>query len=104
MISRSIGNACITFTILTLSACGDATATDKPAKEPETTLVTRSECLAIKTEEEKIACFKKLSKQNQKRLSILDGKIETLDRMNSEKLKKNEALLKEFEKDVLDED
>lgn len=101
---RIIPYVCLLLLFPVLVACGDATATNEPAPEPETKPVTRAECLAMKVKEDKVACFQKLAEQRKAKLDATEKRIDEI-RNESDKLKKeNEALLKEFERGVLDEE
>ena len=87
-----------------LFACGDATATNEPTPKPETKPVTRAECLAMEVKEDKIACFEKLTEQEKADLDATKNRIEVLKKENEKRRERNEALLKEFERGVLDEE
>lgn len=93
-----------TASLFLLSACGDATATNEQTPEPETKAVTRSECLAMKVKEDKIACFKKLTEQERVKQTQIQKDIDVLKAENERRRQRNEKLLREFEKDVLNED
>jgi len=94
----------ITTSLFLLSACGDATATNEQTPEPETKAVTRSECLAMKVKEDKIACLKTLTAQRKIELAQKKVRLEETKQKNEQLRKENEALLKEFERGVLDEE
>ena len=87
-----------------MTACNNAVAIDTPEKQPETKPVTRAECLAMETKEEKIACLKKLTAQGKTELARKKARLETTQENIARIEKENEALLNEFEKGVLAEE
>jgi len=91
-----------TVSLFLLPACADATATNELRLKPETKPVTRAECLAKELKAEKITCFKILAKQREAELKATHQRIETIKIENEKLDQENEALLKEFEKGVLD--
>jgi len=104
ILRRRMAPACLLVILLVLSACGNATATDNPQVDLETQPLTRAECLAIEVKEDKIACFQKLAKQKKAELEATQQRVETLKSENEKRRERNEALLKEFERGVLDEE
>jgi len=94
----------IIISLFFMSACSDATSTNEPVSQPETKPVTRSECLAMKVKEDKIACFKKLTEQERVKQTQIQKDIDVLKAENEKRRQRNEELLREFEKDVLNED
>lgn len=92
-----------TTSLFLLPACGDASATNDNITKSETQALTRTVCLAEQVKEDKIACFKKLAEQRKTELEATQRRVETLKSENKERRERNEALLKEFERGVLDE-
>jgi len=104
MLRQMMAPACLLVTLLTLSACGNATATDKTQTDPETKTVNRTECLAMEDKDDKIACFNKLANQRKNELVATKERIEYIRTERARLRKENEKLLKEFERGVLDEE
>jgi len=101
---RAIGYACLLFALLALPACDNATATDNLKADLKTKPVTRAECLAMAIKEDKIACFQKLAKQRKAKLDATEKRINEIRNESAKVKEENEALLKEFERGVLDEE
>ena len=100
---RMIRYAYSLFLILTLTACGNATAEDQTKAEHDIKPVTRAECLGKEVKEDKIQCLKNLNIQRTLELAKKKARLEATE-ANIEKIEKeNETLLKEFEHGVLDE-
>jgi len=93
-----------TASIYLLSACSDATATNELEPDPTTKPVTRAECLAMEIKEDKIACLRKLAEQRKAKLEATEKRIENIRRESVKVKEENEALLKKFERGVLDEE
>jgi len=101
---RMMAFTCLLSVSLILSACGDATATDKSVNDLTAKSVTSSDCLVLKIKEDKIACFKELKVQEKASLEATNKRIEALAKENEKLDQENEALIKEFERGVLDEE
>jgi len=94
----------VVVSLLILSACNDATAENKVKDADETKLLTRAECLAMEIKQDKIDCMKKVLAQSRAELAATQERTAKLKAENDKRRERNEALLKEFEKGVLDEE
>ncbi len=87
-----------------ISGCGNAIASDEPISSQTAKPLTRAECLGMKDKADKISCFQKLAKQRKAEIKGKKARLQTTE-TNIEKIEKeNEALLKEFERGVLDDE
>lgn len=66
--------------------------------------MTRAECLARDLKVDKLECLKKLSEQRKIELADANRKLEVEKARSTKLSKETERLLKDFEKDVLDEE
>jgi len=90
-------------TLIACSGCGKAIATDAENEtQNKLETVTRSDCLIKTIKDDKLLCLKRLAAQNERELSSLDDQIETGEARNEKLSQENEALLDQFEEDVLD--
>jgi len=88
----------------TLAACDNARATNQTKGQADTKPVTRAECLARDLKVDKLECLKKLSEQRKIELADANRKLEVEKARSTKLSKETERLLKDFEKDVLDEE
>jgi len=104
MIFRRWRYVCLMFALMSMTACNNVEAADNPVDSQKPATVTRTACLALEVKEDKIACLKKLTVQRKASAAETDKRIAALEKENEKRRERNEALLKDFEKSVIDED